>query len=489
MDSQFFDDLGMSSLLVAHFCARARERADSPPVSVKDVYLHPTIRSLAATVTELTSCSWRRDKPAAAREASRVGTGQTWRVEPWSCWPSWPQCSSLRWSYPAASAGSPPALAGRASTAVAAFSAGAVPGAAACRSWVNRPWQAAGRRRRSRSGACLTCASGCEKPGPGKSSGAVHRFDHLPAVPAGTGVKIGRRVVIFSRTVPVGTDMLTIGDDTVIRQESSFTGYRAVAGIIETGPVSIGSEALIGEHTLLDIGTPVGDGSQLGNTSTRYQSQAVPDGQRWHGSPAQRTDVDYRSAEPIPSGPLRRAADGTLQLLSLTFVTMPLAIGAAVVVLTSCLRSPRCRPSARDGSPSRLLYGRADPLDALFAGAILIRPAVVVTVPRVLRRLITPGCAYPLYGLHHSACDLRILLGCLAIRSALVVAFAVDRLAGLGPVPGSPGVSGAGPGAFRRAGGSAQVGAETAESEPDPVWAELLSRLGPLVPGPAEVIH
>ena len=121
------------------------------------------------------------------------------------------------------------------------------------------------------------------------------------------GAKIGRRVVIFSRTVPVCTDMLTIGDDTVIRRESSFTGYRAVAGVIQTGPVNIGIQALVGEHTVLDIGTSVGDGSQLGHTSSLYESQAVPDGQRWHGSPAQRTDVDYRSVNPIPSGPWRRS--------------------------------------------------------------------------------------------------------------------------------------------------------------------------------------
>ena len=58
------------------------------------------------------------------------------------------------------------------------------------------------------------------------------------------GAKIGRRVVIFSRTVPVCTDLLAIGDDTVIRKESSFTGYRAVDGVIQTGPVSIGRAAL-----------------------------------------------------------------------------------------------------------------------------------------------------------------------------------------------------------------------------------------------------
>ncbi len=38
---------------------------------------------------------------------------------------------------------------------------------------------------------------------------------------------------------------------------------------------------------------------------------------------------------------------------------------------------------------------------ALFGGAILTGAAVVVTVPRVLRRLIRPGRTYPLYGLHH----------------------------------------------------------------------------------------
>ena len=76
VDSQFFDDLGMSSLLVAHFCARARERADSPPVSVKDVYLHPTIRSLAATVTELPPVPGGGTSPPRPGEVSRVGTGQ-----------------------------------------------------------------------------------------------------------------------------------------------------------------------------------------------------------------------------------------------------------------------------------------------------------------------------------------------------------------------------------------------------------------------------
>src|SRR6058998_277468 len=52
VDSHFFDELGADSLVMAHFCARVRKRGNLPPVSMKDVYAHPTIRSLAAAVAD-----------------------------------------------------------------------------------------------------------------------------------------------------------------------------------------------------------------------------------------------------------------------------------------------------------------------------------------------------------------------------------------------------------------------------------------------------
>jgi len=52
VDSHFFDDLGADSLVMAKFCARVRKRADLPSVSMKDIYRHPTIRSLAAAFAE-----------------------------------------------------------------------------------------------------------------------------------------------------------------------------------------------------------------------------------------------------------------------------------------------------------------------------------------------------------------------------------------------------------------------------------------------------
>ena len=404
VDSDFFDDLGLSSLLVAHFCARARERAESPPVSVKDVYLHPTIRSLAAAVTGLPAVSGGTARPPEPRNVRRASTVQ------------YVACGAVQLLIFLASVFlAAVILSGgfawlSASTGAAdlylrslAFGAGAF--FVLCSLPILAKWTLAGRwkareiqiwsLRYLRFWLVKTLIQ----------TDPLALFTGSPIYPLylrALGAKIGRRVVIYSRTVPVCTDMLTIGDDTVIRRQSSFTGYRAVASVIQTGPVSIGKDALIGEHTVLDIGTSVGDGSQLGHTSSLYESQAVPDGQRWHGSPAQRTDVDYRRVGPARCGPLRRAAYGTAEMLTLIFVDMPLLIGAGVLVLT---RLPATVSFAALGAGEFTMASYyQDGLilsTALFAGAIVTGAAVVLTIPRALRRFITPGRTYPLYGLRH----------------------------------------------------------------------------------------
>ena len=169
------------------------------------------------------------------------------------------------------------------------------------------------------------------------------------------GAKVGRRVVIFSRTVPVCTDLLAIGDDTVIGKESSFTGYRAVGGVIQTGPVSIGRAVLIGEHTVLDIGTSVGDGSQLGP------------------APAL-----------LPYGWLRRTAYGSLRLLTLLGVTLPLTLAAAVAGLTTVPAVVSLAASGAGGLTRASFYEEGLVLSTVaFFGAILLGGLVLVAVPRL----------------------------------------------------------------------------------------------------------
>src|SRR5438876_657055 len=147
------------------------------------------------------------------------------------------------------------------------------------------------------------------------------------------GAKIGPGVAIFSRRVPVCTDLLTIGAGTVIRRESFFLCYRAQAGRIETGAVTLGRNVFIGERTVLDINTSMGAGAQLGHTSALHSGQVVPDGERWHGSPAQRTEVNYLRVAPARCGTLRRASFCAFTLLFVCLLYLPLMQGSLELLL------------------------------------------------------------------------------------------------------------------------------------------------------------
>ncbi|TGS57767.1 peptide synthetase, partial [Mesorhizobium sp. M3A.F.Ca.ET.201.01.1.1] len=60
------------------------------------------------------------------------------------------------------------------------------------------------------------------------------------------GARLGNRTVIECRSVPVCTDLITIGDNSILRKDSMILGFRAQAGYIHTGAVDIGNDAFIG---------------------------------------------------------------------------------------------------------------------------------------------------------------------------------------------------------------------------------------------------
>src|SRR3989442_8253185 len=74
VDSHFFDELGADSLVMAHFCARVRKRGDLPPVSMKDIYRHPTIRSLTAALSQAAPTSAKPSVPAPIVVATPTST-------------------------------------------------------------------------------------------------------------------------------------------------------------------------------------------------------------------------------------------------------------------------------------------------------------------------------------------------------------------------------------------------------------------------------
>src|SRR5881296_303399 len=331
VNSHFFEDLGADSLVMAHFCARVRKRGDLPPVSMKDVYAHPTIRSLAEALADVAHAS---AKPPAAtvlelptptntREYILCGALQA------LCFLAYCYVAVLAISkgYAWVSAALNVAqiyLRLVLLNIVAFVVVSAVPIAA---KWVLvGRWKARQIRFWSFAYVRFWIVKTLIRSNP-----AARLFIGTPLYMLylrALGAKIGPGVVIFSRRVPVCTDLLTIGAGTVIRKESFFLCYRAHAGRIETGAVTLGRNVFIGEKTVLDINTSMGDGAQLGHASALHGGQAVPDGERWHGSPAQRTEVNYLRVAPAPCGALRRASFCALTLLLVCFLYLPLMQGS-----------------------------------------------------------------------------------------------------------------------------------------------------------------
>jgi non-ribosomal peptide synthetase-like protein len=102
----------------------------------------------------------------------------------------------------------------------------------------------------------------------------------------------------------VCTDLLAVGAGTVVHKDAFLACYRAEDGVIQPGPVTLGKDVVVGESSVLDIGTSMGDGAQLGHASSLQAGQSVAAGERRHGFGAQeRSEVDYRGgAKPLAAG-------------------------------------------------------------------------------------------------------------------------------------------------------------------------------------------
>ena len=121
------------------------------------------------------------------------------------------------------------------------------------------------------------------------------------------------------------TDLLSIGDGAVIRKDSFFNGYRAHDGVIQTGAVSIGKDALVGEVTVLDIWTSLGEGPSSGTPPRCTPDRPCPTVSAGTARPRSATDVDYQRIPTMDVSALRRVVFATVQLVNLLLLGAPLA--------------------------------------------------------------------------------------------------------------------------------------------------------------------
>lgn len=410
VDSDFFADLGANSLVMAHFCARVRKRDEVPSVSMKDIYANPTVRGLATALGDDESAPTgpATEAPAEvpAEAPARAGTAQ------------YVLCGLLQllaflgYSY--------------LSAVIVVEGVGWVGGGAnlfevylrlvsfagavfvgLCVLPILVKWVLVGRWKpqRIRVWTLGYFRFWLVKTLVQRNLVALlfHGSPLYVLYLRALGAKIGPGVAIFSRNVPVCTDLLTIGAGTVIRKDSFFTGYRAEAGVIQTGSITLGKDVFVGEMSVIDIDTSLGEGAQLGHVSSLHPGQAVRAEEHWHGSPARRTDADYRGVAPARCGLARRFCYGVTQLLAVLLVYLPLAIGGVDLLVE---RAPRL--SALLGTPEMTFTSLTFYRDALaisfaiFFGVTLLGLLGVAVLPRLSRLVLRPGKVYRLYGFHYS---------------------------------------------------------------------------------------
>jgi len=193
------------------------------------------------------------------------------------------------------------------------------------------------------------------------------------------------------------------------------------------GPVTIGRDAYVGEMTVLDIDTSLGDGAQLGHSSSLSAGQSIPDGEHRHGSPArEKTEVNYGEFDPVNYGflrkmvfsavqnriglggendfesKLRKIVYSAVQLLSL-FIFSSISFSIFVTLIPLIAELPYF---AGPESPLLQWPFYRDVLAvsvALFFGSTFFGLVIMFTVPRVFNLAIKSDKIQPLYGFHYWA--------------------------------------------------------------------------------------
>lgn len=389
VEDHFFDDLGANSLLMAHFCARVRTRKEWATTSMRDIYLYPTVARLALHLGVAEEMTTATNEPVLTRRASNFaywtcGAAQLSFYGLYSYVALWAINDGLNWMYDALD--DPLQLYIRCVALSAAVFFG-MSGFAVLAKWVLiGRWKAEAFPiwgvRYFRFWVVKTLIR----------TAPVVLFRGSPLYSLYLqllGTKLGKNAVIESKSVPVCTDLISIGANTILRKESMILGFRAQSGYIHTGPLTIGREAFVGVGSTLDIDTRIGNGAQLGHSSSLHRGQSIPDGEHWHGSPAVPTTADYCKVRNVNPYQVRRFLYEALQLVGLFGLVTPLPL----------LFHSYWEYVGDDYQETigLVAIGTTVTLFGYIAAAFL----AATLVPRLTSLILKPGRTYTLYGFRY----------------------------------------------------------------------------------------
>lgn len=223
------------------------------------------------------------------------------------------------------------------------------------------------------------------------------------------GAHVGRRCALDTALCSAW-DVVSIGDDTSIGADTQLLGCRVENGHLLVGRVEIGSRCFIGLHSALGLDVRMGDDARLDDQSLLPDAEHVPAGEARRGSPARAAPVAVPEAAAADPSPIRLAAFGCLQLISIAVLVFAMALPGLAMAL-----------------PALWIVGNVSIASAI-ALVLAATPATVVVSClwiALMKRIVLPRPAPGTYELH-TLDDLRYwLVGRMmrASRSAMLPVF------------------------------------------------------------------
>ncbi|WP_081615328.1 Pls/PosA family non-ribosomal peptide synthetase [Rhizobium freirei] len=388
VEDHFFDDLGANSLLMARFCAKLRTRKEWATTSMRDIYMYPTVSSLAQHLHGPEEEAAAVEEPCLTHRASNLaywtcGAAQLLFYGVYSYLSLWLLNYGLNWVYDMLD--DPVQLYLR----CALLSAGVFFGMSGFA--VIMKWLLIGRWkpesfpiwgvRYYRFWVVQTLIR----------TAPVVLFRGSPLYSLYLrmlGARLGRNTTIECRAIPVCTDLISIGENSILRKESMLLGYHAQAGYIHTGPITIGRDAFVGLGCVIDIDTSIGARAQLGHASSLQRGQHIPDDGHWHGSPAVSTTADYCKVHGVTLSRTRRILYDTVQLITMFALVTPFP-----------LLFQTYWQNVSDDYQETIGIVAIGTTITLF-GAIAVALFAALAVPRLFSLVLKPGRTYRLYGFH-----------------------------------------------------------------------------------------
>ncbi|MEY9863174.1 non-ribosomal peptide synthetase-like protein [Catenulispora sp. GAS73] len=194
------------------------------------------------------------------------------------------------------------------------------------------------------------------------------------------GCRVGRDVQLHS--LPPVTGMAAFGDGAVLEPEVDCAGWWIEGDLLHVGGIRVGPHASVGTRSMLMPGADIGAGAEVASGSC--VSGTVPEGQRWHGTPARRDENVPTFKWPPPeyrtSGFWNLVYMVTLPAMQL----LPLLAAAPALVFLYLWRGAHPEP----GGLADLILLSSVPFTVVTVVCYALLTALVV---RVLSRKIVPG--------------------------------------------------------------------------------------------------